>query len=154
MDTADDRQPVFRRAAIGDMEAIAALEAEIFTEPYLQFMLRQLFELHGNQWLVAELDNALTGYALTLVRDERSLLFSFAVHMPLRNRGFGRALLDRAVQCCSEAGAREMSLTVRPDNQPALNIFKAANFQPVAYHDQYFGPGQPRWVMTRRLERR
>ncbi|MFF3572313.1 GNAT family N-acetyltransferase [Nocardia jiangxiensis] len=153
MDTADDREPVYRRASIGDLEAIAALEAEIFSEPYLQLMLRQLFELHGSQWLVAELDGLVIGYALTLVRDRRSLLFTYAVHRPLRNRGFGRALLDHAMRCCSEAGANEMELTVRPDNQPAFNIFKAANFQSIGYDDQYFGPGEPRRVMKRRLER-
>lgn len=155
MDTADDREPVYRRASIGDLSAIAALEAEIFEEeqPYGQLMLRQLFELHGGQWLVAELGGVLIGYALALVKDHRSLLFTYAVHRPLRNRGFGRALLHGSMQCCSEAGAVEMELTVRPDNQPALNIFKAANFQSVAYDEQYFGPGQPRRIMKRRLGR-
>ncbi|WP_194289707.1 GNAT family N-acetyltransferase [Nocardia macrotermitis] len=135
-----------------DLAAIAALEVEIFPDkPHLHVMLRQLFELHGEHWLVVELDGMLIGYALALVRDARSLLFTYGVLGPFRNHGFGRALLDHSMRCCFEAGAQEMVLTVRPDNQPAFNIFKSANFQSVAYDDHYFGQGEPRRVMKRRL---
>src|SRR6266568_8002929 len=79
MENAHVPQPVYRSARLVDLHDIADIEAAVFPEPYLYLMLRQLFELHGSEWLVAELDGAVIGYALTLERRGRSVLFTFAV---------------------------------------------------------------------------
>ena len=150
MEIADNEVPVYRQVFLKDLEAIAALEAEIFPEPYLYFMLRQLFDMHGNQWLVAELGGELIGYALTMVRDAKALLFTLAVATDMQHCGSGRALLERAVQRCIGAGAVDVELTVDPDNRLALNMFEQAGFICVGFDSSYFGPGCPRRLMRYR----
>ncbi|MEU6561035.1 GNAT family N-acetyltransferase [Nocardia nova] len=146
MEIAHDSQPVYRQARFTDLTDIAAIEAEVFHEPYLYLMLRQLFELHGSAWLVAELEGAVIGYALVLEKDGKALLFTFAVARSRQGRTYGRALLEAALSRCRELGAREMSLTVRPDNLAASNLFKRVGFVFRAHDDRYFGPGEPRDV--------
>jgi ribosomal-protein-alanine N-acetyltransferase len=151
MENAPAQQPVYRSARFADLNDIAAIEAEVFAEPYLYLMLRQLFDLHGSEWLVAESGGAVIGYALTLEKGGRALLFTFAVAKRLQGRGYGRALLDRALDCCASTGAEVMYLTVRPDNHAASNLFKQAGFVFTEYNDQYFGPGEPRELFEYKL---
>ncbi|MGI5219505.1 N-acetyltransferase family protein [Nocardia sp. CA-290969] len=146
MDIAEAPQPEYRQARFADLEDIAAIEAEVFAEPYLYLMLRQLFDLHGREWLVAEMQGTVIGYALTLEKDGRALLFTFAVAKRYQGAGYGRALLDHTLHVCRELGTETVCLTVRPDNHPAGGLFKQAGFDFVEHHDTYFGPGEPRDV--------
>lgn len=151
MDIAEAPQPEYRRACFADLEDLAAIEADVFDEPYLYLMLRQLFELHGSEWLVAELGGAVIGYALTLEKSGRALLFTFAVAKQYQGCGYGRGLLDRALRACGELGTKVMYLTVRPDNHAASNLFKQAGFELVEQDNRYFGEGEPRDVLEYRL---
>ncbi|MET7769691.1 GNAT family N-acetyltransferase [Nocardia sp. NPDC005366] len=135
----------YRHARFDDLEDLADLEAKVFTEaPYQYLMLRQLFDLHGSDWLVAELDGKVIGYALTLERGGRALLFTFAVDKQYQRQGYGRGLLTRALQVCSDLGAEVMNLTVRPDNRRAGALFEQAGFEFVKHDEAYFGEGEPR----------
>ncbi|WP_280244692.1 GNAT family N-acetyltransferase [Nocardia abscessus] len=154
MNFATAPQPEYRQACFADIEDIASIEAEVFAEPYRYLMLRQLFDLHGSEWLVAELDGAVIGYALTLEKSGRALLFTFAVAKRYQGGGYGRALLKRTLQTCRTVGAEVMYLTVRPDNQLASNLFKRAGFEFVEHDHRYFGPGEPRDVFEYRLRGR
>lgn len=147
MEIADNEVPVYRQVFLKDLDAIVLLEAETFTDPYQYVMLRQFFELHGNEWLAAELGGEVIGYVLTMVRDAKALLFSLAVAPAMQHCGSGRELLDRAVLRCLAAGATEIELTVHPDNESALNMFEQAGFIPVGFDSSYFGPGRPRRIM-------
>lgn len=151
MDIAEAPQPKYRQARFADLEDIAAVEAEVFAEPYLYLMLRQLFDLHGAEWLVAEVDGSVIGYALTLEKSGRALLFTFAVAKRYQGAGYGRALLEHTLRLCRELGTDTVYLTVRPDNHPASNLFKQAGFEFVGHDDRYFGAGEPRDVYEFRL---
>ena len=148
MEIAHDPQPVYRRARFTDLTDIAAIEAEVFHEPYLYLMLRQLFDLHGNAWLVAEIDGTVIGYALVLEKDGKALLFTFAVAQRWQGRNYGCALLEAALSRCRELDAQEMSLTVRPDNLSASNLFKRVGFIFRTHDELYFGPDEPRDVFV------
>ncbi|WP_169811321.1 GNAT family N-acetyltransferase [Nocardia anaemiae] len=154
MELARAPQPHYRQARLTDIEDIAAIEAAVFAEPYLYLMLRQLYDLHGSDWLVAELDGRVIGYALTLRKAGRALLFTFAVAEQHQGKGYGPALLHHMLQQCRTDGAEVVYLTVRPDNQPAENLFKRAGFEFVEHDDEYFGPGEPRGVFEYRLRTR
>jgi ribosomal protein S18 acetylase RimI-like enzyme len=45
-----------------------------------------------------------------------------------QGRGLGREALEYAEQLCRDAGARALHLEVRPDNQRALAVYRAAGF--------------------------
>ncbi|MFI5779752.1 GNAT family N-acetyltransferase [Nocardia sp. NPDC051570] len=146
MESTQVPQPEYRQACFTDLEAIAAIEDEVFDEPYKYLMLRQLYDLHGSDWLVAELNEAVIGYALTLEKAGRALLFTFAVAKRFQFRGYGRALLEHTLERSRANGVEVEYLTVRPDNLAASNLFKQAGFVFVAHDERYFGSGEPRDV--------
>ncbi|MBF6352103.1 MULTISPECIES: GNAT family N-acetyltransferase [Nocardia] len=146
MDIAEAPQPEYRQARFADLEDIAAIEAEVFAEPYLYLMLRQLYDLHRDEWLVAEVGGAVIGYALMLEKKGEALLFTFAVAKRYQGAGYGRGLLDHTLNVCRKLGIHRIRLTVRPDNHPASSLFKQAGFVPREHDETYFGAGEPRDV--------
>ncbi|MET8649550.1 GNAT family N-acetyltransferase [Nocardia aurea] len=149
MNGVDDRDRVrYRRAHLADLESIERLENEVFSDTTYQYtILRQLFDLHGKQWLIAELDGEVIGHALMLEKAGRALLASLAVTAKCRSQGFGRSLLVKILEICVEANIDVVELTVRPTNEPARKLFSSLGFEVITHDDQYFGPDHPRFVM-------
>ncbi|MEV0358439.1 GNAT family N-acetyltransferase [Nocardia sp. NPDC050697] len=142
MSTPTELELKCRPACSADLARIVAIEASAFPEPYTYLMLRQLFDVHGSKWLVAEAEGLVIGYALMLENDDAALLFTFAVDPRHRGHGFGSALLRDAL---SDRDKR-VWLTVRPDNGEAIRRFEKAGFRRSRYEEEYFGPNEPRYV--------
>ncbi|MBO0853035.1 MAG: GNAT family N-acetyltransferase [Nocardia sp.] len=140
-------RPEYRPARLGDLEGIATLEARAFDEPYVYFMLRQMFDLFGSDWLVAEYDGAVVGYVLILKRNRHALLFSFAVAEHLRGYGCGARLLRLAVQRFPAMDVDSVYLTVRPENERARKLFEQTGFVWEQHDPNYFGPGESRDIL-------
>lgn len=149
-------EPVFRGALLGDLGAIAAIETTEFAQlSYPYFVLRQLFDLHGSHWVVAELGGDICGYAMVAVgASHHAWVIGLAVAARCRGRGYGRALLDRAVTRCRAALVEQVYITVRPTDQPAANLYKKSGFVRTGHEERYFGPGEPRDVLVHRIETR
>jgi ribosomal-protein-alanine N-acetyltransferase len=148
--------PVFRSAMLGDLADIAALEQTEFAElAYPYFVLRQLFDLHGTQWVVADLGGTVCGYAMVaLGSPQRAWVIGLAVAPQCRGRGYGRALMDGALARCRVARVDDVFITVRPTDQPASNLYKKSGFVWAGHEERYFGAGEPRDVLVRRIQYR
>lgn len=148
-----EREPILRGARRADLPDICELERIEFRElawPYP--MLRQLFDLHGPLWSVAE-TAALRGYALLGIGRTRGWMLGLAVHPEARGRGLARALLDRTIHTCHAHMIESLSLTVRPNNLTAIRLYQNAGFTEVGYEEDYFGTGEGRAVLARQIER-
>ncbi|MFC8044645.1 GNAT family N-acetyltransferase [Nocardia sp. NPDC057353] len=146
--------PTFRPAVLADLTGISMIEkAEFKDRAYPYFVIRQLYDLHGARWLVAEIDNELVGYAIVAVgNDDRAWVLTLAVAPPFVRRGFGSALLERAVSHCASTAIKQIFLTVRPGNDPAERLYRKLGFIPAAHEPRYFGPDEPRDVLVRNVD--
>ncbi|MGY0501150.1 GNAT family N-acetyltransferase [Nocardia sp. FBN12] len=147
-------EPYFRPVDVDDLTAIAALESQEFSsQPYPYFVLRQLFEVHGSHWMVAEIERKVCGYALIAVGQEGSAwVIGLAVAGSHRGLGLGKELLVRAVDRCRGARIDTLFITVRPSNTPAVNLYKKSGFVWVDHDEHYFGPEEPRDLLAHRLD--
>lgn len=149
-----DREPILRGATRADLPDICELERIEFRDlawPYP--MLRQLFDLHGSLWSVAETDDLVRGYALLGISRARGWMLGLAVHPEARGRGIARALLDRTILTCRAHVVESVSLTVRSNNLAAIRLYETAGFVRTGYEEDYFGTGEAREVMRRPIER-
>jgi ribosomal-protein-alanine N-acetyltransferase len=147
---------VCRPAGIDDLAVIEKVDNAVFTDkPYPYFVLRQLFDVHGEHCVVAEADGVVHGYALVAFEPNHSIawLLSLAVLPGSRKHGFGRALMDRALAMCVDAGVDRMRITVRPTNDVAYGLYKAGGFDWVHAEPTYFGEGEARDVLEKRFKR-
>ncbi|MGO4614813.1 GNAT family N-acetyltransferase [Nocardia sp. 2YAB30] len=148
--------PVFRSALLDDLADIAALEQTEFAElAYPYFALRQLFDLHGTQWVVADLDGTVCGYAMVALGSPQcAWVIGLAVSPHCRGRGYGRALMDGALARCRAARVDDVFLTVRPTDEATAHLYKKSGFVWAGYEERYFGAGEPRDVLVRRIQYR
>ncbi|MFF2085814.1 GNAT family N-acetyltransferase [Nocardia sp. NPDC058176] len=145
-------QPRLRDASVDDLAAIAELESSTFTPlAYPYFALRQLYDIHGSDWVVADLDGALCGYALVAVGRRTAWLLGLAVSAGYQGRGLGSSLLDRAVAQCRSSAVDAVFITVRPSNAPAAKLYENSGFTWVGHEAQYFGIGEPRDLLVHRI---
>ncbi|WP_216908044.1 GNAT family N-acetyltransferase [Nocardia noduli] len=144
---------VLRRARLEDLETIAAVERELFGDSaYPYMLLRQLFDLHGAHWVVAEVEDTIRGHALVGLGTKRcAWVMSLGVTEQYRRRGLGRSLLEHAVEHCRSERADRVRLTVRPSNRGAAALFELAGFVRIAKDDSYFGSNEPREVLEHSL---
>ncbi len=92
------------------------------------------------QIFVAEIDGAVVGFVTVIAREPfteldeppgtYALITDLVVLPPHRNKGIGRALLERAEAYARSAGARELRIGVLVQNEPARRLYLAANFSP------------------------
>lgn len=157
IDTATEvwRTKVCRQARLEDLADIKSLDDAVFADkPYPYFVVRQLFDVHGEHCVVAEADGAIHGYALVAFEPSRSTawLLSLAVLPDSRKRGYGRALMDEAIEICQNADIKRMKITVRPTNDDAYRLYERLGFRPVGTDEAYFGADEARDVLCLQIK--
>jgi len=126
--------------AAADIDAVAALEAESFTNPW------------PREQLVWELRNS-DVTRIFVLRDERGVIVAFcvcwvifdelhintlAVASDLRRRGTATLLLRHVLAETSKEGARKATLEVRASNQAALALYERLGFRVTATRPGYY----------------
>ena len=126
--------------ATSDIDAVAALEAESFTNPW------------PREQLVWELRNS-DVTRIFVMRDDRGLIVSFclcwvifdelhintlAVAPEFRRRGIATLLMRRVLAETAEEGARKATLEVRASNQAALALYEQLGFRVTATRPAYY----------------
>jgi ribosomal protein S18 acetylase RimI-like enzyme len=146
---------VVRAAVLGDLARIVEIDAEAFGDlPYPSFFLRQAIDTFGGLLRVVEHHaGEVAGYALGAMTagEKAGWILSMAVHSDRRGSGLGEVLLADMEATLAERGAEEVLLTVEPANATALALYGRHGFTLVRDEPDYFGPGERRLVLGRRL---
>lgn len=133
--------PVIRPALRSDITALLSLEARCFEQDRVSRRSFLRFIEHPQDvLLVAELNNALSGYVLLLFRRNTHLarIYSVAVAPDAQGLGLGRALLEAAETAAQARSAVFMRLEVRTDNIAAQNLYQRLGYRQFGiYHDYY-----------------
>ena len=140
-----------RTARLEDLENLTRLDAAAFGDlAYPPFVLRQLFDVYIDCWLVADHPSDLLGYALPAVspmRNDEGWLLALAVRDNVRGRGVGRRLVDASLEILRSLGVTATWLTVEPDNAPAISLYRSMGFIEKELRENYLGPGEHRLLM-------
>ncbi|NJQ02359.1 GNAT family N-acetyltransferase [Streptomyces sp. PLAI1-29] len=142
-----------RPIAEGDLPRLARLDEDVFAEhAYPFFVLRQLYDVHGEHLLVldSEDEGELLGYVLvgTQADRNRSWILGLGIDRRSRGRGFGRQLMAEALRRLRADGVGEVRLTVEPANTAAVELYASLGFTHLDHRENYFGPGTSRLVMV------
>jgi ribosomal-protein-alanine N-acetyltransferase len=147
----DDHDIEIRPARPEDLNNLTQLDAAAFGDlAYPPFVLRQLFDVYIDCWLVANHPSGLLGYALPAVspmRNDEGWLLALAVHDDARGHGVGRRLVQASLDILRSLGVTATWLTVEPDNIPAIALYRSMGFTAKELRQDYLGPGEHRLVM-------
>ncbi len=129
--------PAFRSLRPDDINAVSALEAEVYEFPWSAGIFRDCL-LAGYTSVALELDHRVQGYSIMSVAAGEAHLLNICIAKALRGQGIGRRLLDYMLERARSAGAEKLFLEVRPSNQRALELYRQADFQMVGVRPSYY----------------
>lgn len=103
-------------------------------------------------WLVARLDGAAVGHAVTSCAGDIAELQRIAADPGFRRRGIASALLAAAVDQAVRSGCDRLLLEVRSDNAGALAFYAARGFAEVDRRPRYYRDGATAVVLRLPLD--
>lgn len=142
-----------RRAGLGDLDALVALDATGFTaDAWDQESWAAELDGPGRRVVVALRGQAVVGVLATMTLGEVSDLVRVVVHPDARRSGVATTLLDDALQAARAAGAERMLLEVSSRNRGALGFYLDAGFTQIDRRPRYYKDGSDALVLRRNLD--
>ena len=123
----------------GDVLAVAALEREAHVAPWTPGNFSDAIAA-GYGMLVGEAAGSIIAYGVLLLAPGEAQLLNLTVAPHARRQGIGRALLRRFLADAGQRGAEQCFLEVRVSNTPAIALYAAEGFVPVARRVAYYPP--------------
>lgn len=142
----------FERVAHPDLELLrdlGAFDREAFGETGLRsFDIGVLCHL-GAVYVAREGGEVLGSCQLVRTVDEPDMLWVFGLYVrpAWRGRGYGARLLELVKAELPALRARGLLLTVAPDNDAALALYRRAGFVQDRFIVDFYGPGEDRCTM-------
>lgn len=138
-----DYRPEFRRMTAADLDAVKAIEDEIYPHPWTWGNFADALNA-GYHCRVMDCAGFLSGYAVVSVAAGESHLLNLSIAAPWQRCGLGRELLRHCMRVAHEHGALRMFLEVRPSNARAIAIYQVAGFRQIGLRRGYYPAGERR----------
>ncbi len=128
-----------REMTRGDIPSVAALEAEVYDQPWSPRVFFDELAMDNREYVVVTDDDArIIGYGGLLVVDEDAHITTLAVAPEARGRQLGKRLMLALVDKALLVGARHLTLEVRLSNASAQGLYELFGFHPVGRRKDYY----------------
>lgn len=122
-----------------DLDAVAALERRIFSDPWSRRSFEELLDLEHVRGFVVEDDaGALLGYAVCSRAADEGEILNLATVPAARRQGIGRRLVDAMLTWLRAEGVARVFLEVRCSNDQAIGLYAAAGFTTLGVRRNYY----------------
>ena len=127
-------------AEAADIDAVVALEAESFTNPWPRETL--VWELENSDvtraYILRDDGGAVAAFCLCWVIFDELHINTLAVAPAARRNGIATALLRHVIADAAASGATRATLEVRASNDAALGLYRALGFRIAATRPKYY----------------
>ena len=132
-------RPKIRGAKSGDLDAMAEIEQQVFSNPWHPDTFKSLLQRDRVKLLVAEDDQGgVAGYAVFWWVLDQAELANLAVREESQHRGIGSALLDEVLKAAAAEGAASVFLEVRMSNSAAYRLYEGRGFFQISVRKGYY----------------
>jgi ribosomal-protein-alanine N-acetyltransferase len=122
-----------------DIPAVAALEAEIYPQPWSPRVFFDELAMDSRVYVVAHDDEGhILGYGGLLLVEDDAHITTIAVAPEARGHRVGTRLMLSLVEHALESGARHLTLEVRITNDAAQGLYTRFGFDPVGRRKNYY----------------
>ena len=129
-----------RPMVLEDISAVAALEAQIFSDAWSERLYGETLESGRYDCQVLEIvaTGQLAGYFCGQVILDEAEVHRIAVDPVLRGYGYGQVLLGDFLQRTREKGVVTVLLEVRAGNVPAIGLYEKNGFVRIGVRKEYY----------------
>jgi ribosomal protein S18 acetylase RimI-like enzyme len=136
-----------RRGRRSDLDALAALEREIFKSRLFAGHLisrasfRRLLALPSATFIIAEIKAQIGAYVLVLYRANSGAarMYSIGAARKFRRRGLAGLLVAAAERAAVRRGRKAMRLEVRADDRGTIALYESSGYRRVGRAPGYYG---------------
>ena len=140
---------LIRAARTEDIPAVAALEAEVFPDPWPQHLyLQEVGQPLRVQRVVYTEAGYLAGYLFACWQLDELHVLKVATHPLHEGRGLASALMDEARAEAAGSGGRSLILEVRPSNRRAYRLYRHLGYTVLGRRPRYYADGEDALVMS------
>ena len=137
---------------IEKIKNIAALEREVFSNPWTPEMIQSSMTSDFDRVEVQEKDGVFQGYVIYSVVCDSADLLRIAAMPEYRRQGVGTVLMDCMIKACESAGVQNIFLEVRQSNVPAIGMYDRFGFKEISRRKRYYtSPVEDCIVMQKEL---
>jgi ribosomal-protein-alanine N-acetyltransferase len=130
-------EPRIRPLAERDLDAVVAIEREIYEFPWSLGNFRDSLAAGYSCWVLRAPDGPI-GYAVMMIGAGEAHLLNLSVAAGWQRRGYGKQLLEHLMDVARSYGARALLLEVRPSNDGARRLYAAYGFEQVGVRRGYY----------------
>lgn len=121
-----------------DMDCVAELEKQCFSDPWTPDMIRKSLQTGLDTWLILEEEGTAAGYCVFRILAGEGELLRIGVRPSFRGRGYGKKLMDGMVENSIKSGVAAITLEVREHNDAARNLYKTYGFKEECIRRNYY----------------
>lgn len=134
-----------------DSVAVANLEKECFSDPWSLQMIEQTASRQDFLGLVVEDGGEIVGYIGCLFAFEQADILLVAVNKAHRGKGYGKQLMESALQLLKINQIESVFLEVRVSNKVARSCYLSCGFKEIAVRKGYYSNGEDAVIMEKSL---
>lgn len=127
----------FRPMCLEDVEAVLAIECEIYPFPWSYGNFRDSLSAGYSCW-VFEFGEFLIGYAVLMVAAGEAHLLNLGIAGDWQGKGLGRKFLRHMIRLARDYHAEVMLLEVRTSNIAARRLYATDGFREIAVRKNYY----------------
>ena len=128
----------FRLMEKSDLEKVAELEQEAFSDAWNVAMLAEELENKLSTYIIMLQNDSIIGYAGFMLVVGEADVTRVAVFKEHRGKGLGNALTEALVNKAWQLGAEAITLDVRESNVPAIKVYEKNGFKSVGVRPNYY----------------
>lgn len=116
------------KATLEDVEAIYAIEQEVFSSPWSLESIRSEVLSDRAHYILLKDDDTLVGYGGYWKIFDEGHITNIAVSRPFWGQGYGHQLVAHMLGSGKNKGINRFTLEVRASNAPAIHLYKSHGF--------------------------
>ncbi len=132
-----DEMPKIRRMTLSDLDAVVAIEREVFLFPWSRGNFSDSVTA-GYHCSVLDQGGHLFGYGVMTIGAEEAHLLTLSIAAGSQRKGWGERLLRHFIQIAKEQHARSMFLDVRESNHAAARLYQRIGFRQIGRRRDYY----------------
>jgi len=139
---------LIRPAAVADIPAVAAIEAEVFPDPWpARLYLQEVGQPLRFQQVAVDDAGRIVAYLFATWQVDELHILKVATHPYFQRKGVATALLELAGDEALAQRGRGLILEVRPSNARAIRLYSHLGYRLIARRPHYYSDGEDALVL-------
>ncbi len=128
---------LIRQMQLEDIVDVYAIETATQPVPWSEGIFRDCLAAGYHAWVLLR-EEIMLGYILAYIRSGECHILNVCVRADVQGSGYGRKLMENALNMAKQEDADLAILEVRPSNERAINLYRSLGFNEIGVRKDYY----------------